>query len=121
VHKFAKQSGPVRRVNPIGGILPVLAAFGRPWNLSNGINLRTETATRLVRMECGHTLVCRAFHKPGAFVTLAYLIVGVAALIVGVAALQLALFQDVWIIDLFPPASIAVLALNLGFLLSCST
>jgi hypothetical protein len=41
--------------------------------------------------------------------------------LVVVTALQFALFQDFWFIVLFPPVSIAVLALNLGFLLSCST
>jgi hypothetical protein len=35
--------------------------------------------------------------------------------LVVVAALQLALFQDVWFVVLFPPVSMAVLALNLGF------
>jgi hypothetical protein len=30
VHEFAKQSGPVRGMNPIGGILPVLALLTDP-------------------------------------------------------------------------------------------
>jgi hypothetical protein len=41
--------------------------------------------------------------------------------VVVVAALQLALFQDVWFIVLFPPVSMAIVALNLGFFLSCLT
>jgi hypothetical protein len=34
--------------------------------------------------------------------------------VIGLVALQMALFQDVWFIVLFPPVTIAVLALNLG-------
>jgi hypothetical protein len=36
-------------------------------------------------------------------------------LLVVLAALELALFQEIWFIVLFPPVTMAVLALNLGF------
>jgi hypothetical protein len=51
VHEFAKQSGPVRCVNPIEGILPVLASLT---GLKCSLQIQPATSDRFIAAIIGH-------------------------------------------------------------------